>query len=178
MAAHHTDKGGQVNEEISQADLEKLMAINTRLGADTDLVKKIHLIADTIRDILRVERCTIFVWDKNTRSFWTAYADEIGYIEIPDDRGIVSKVCQTKEMVVENDVQQSQNFFKKVDKSSGFQTRSMLAMPIIGFGGECIGVVQLLNKDNDFFSEKDIQVLQFVVNHFTAFVQSMVLEHL
>jgi putative methionine-R-sulfoxide reductase with GAF domain len=54
----------------------------------------------------------------------------------------------------------------------------MLAMPIIGFGGECIGVVQLLNKDNDFFSEKDIQVLQFVVNHFTAFVQSMVLEHL
>lgn len=164
--------------DLKQADLEKLMALNSKLGSDTDIVKKIDLISTTIKEIVKAERCSIFVYDQNTKSFWTAYADGISYIEIPEGKGIVGEVFETKKTIVENDVQKRSKFYGKIDKDSGFQTKSMIAMPIIGFGDNCIGVVQLLNKyDDGSFEEKDIKVLQFVTNHFTAYVQTMAYEH-
>jgi len=164
--------------DITQYDLEKLMALNSRLGSETDLVEKVRLISTTIRDIIRAERCTLFVHDRHTRTFWTVYADGISYIELPDDRGIIGKVCRERQTVVENDVENNPGFFEGIDRSTGFRTHSVLAMPIIGFGDECIGIVQLLNKhDGEIFTEKDIKILQFVLNHFAAFVQSMVHEH-
>jgi len=164
--------------DITQNDLEKLMAINSRLGSETDLVNKIRMISAAIRDIIKAERCTLFVHDRHTGTFWTAYADGISYIELPDNRGIIGKVCHEKETLVENDVEHHPEFFGGIDSSSGFRTRSILAMPVIGFGQECIGVVQLLNKhDEEIFTEKDVKILQFVLSHFAAFVQSMVHEH-
>ncbi len=165
-------------ESISQSDLDKLMSLNAKLGNDTDLVKRITIISRTIREIIGAERCTLFVRDRNVGSFWTAYADGINYIEIPQGRGIVSEVCSTGETLIENDVESHEGFDGRVDESSGFSTRSMLAMPVRGFGGECIGVVQLLNKyDDEPFGEGDEKVLQFVINHFAAYIQSMVHEH-
>jgi GAF domain-containing protein len=168
-----------MSDEIKQTDLDKLMSLNARLGSDTDLVNRINLISKTIREMVRAERCTLFVYDKNTHSFWTAYADGISYIEIPEGEGIVSEVCRSKKTAIENDVEQRTMFDDKIDQSSGFQTKSMIAMPVIGFGGECIGVVQLLNKyDDEPFSENDAKILQFVISHFAAYVQSMTQEQI
>ena len=161
---------------LDKDSMAKLMELNTKITRKTDFLTKISIISEAIKDIIKADRCSIFVHDKNTNSFWTVYADEISYIELPDDQGIISEVFKTKKTIIDNDIQLNQNAIKSID--STYITKSLISMPILGFNDECIGVVQLLNKyDDEGFNEKDKTILQFVVNHFTTFIQMIVLEH-
>ena len=158
---------------LDKNSMEKLMQLNVKIAQEKDLTKKIVIISDAIKKIINADRCSIFVHDKNSKSFWTVHADGISYLEIPDDKGIISKVFKSKEIIIDNDADKTSHSIKSVDHR--YITKTILSMPILGFDKECIGVVQLLNKNNDDgFSDKDIKVLEFVINHFTTFIQLIV----
>ncbi|MEA3552975.1 MAG: GAF domain-containing protein [Campylobacterota bacterium] len=158
---------------LDKNSMEKLMELNVKIAQEKDFSKKIVIISDAIKKIINAQRCSIFVHDKNSKSFWTVHADGISYLEIPDDKGIISKVFKSKEIIIDNNAQTSSHSIKNVDHR--YVTKTILSMPILGFDKECIGVVQLLNKNNeDGFSDKDIKVLEFVINHFTTFIQLIV----
>lgn len=161
---------------LDKNSMEKLMQLNLQVAQEDDFAKKIVIISDAIKDIINADRCSIFVHDKNSKSFWTVHADGISYLELPDNRGIISKVYNTKQIIIDNHVQKTSHAVKSVDLR--YVTKSIISMPILGFDKECIGVVQLLNKNNDEgFSDRDKKVLQFVVNHFTTFIQLIVHEN-
>lgn len=156
--------------------MDKLMSLNMAIMEEKDFAKKISIISNTIKEILKVDRCSIFVHDKNSKSFWTAHLDGISYLELPDDRGIISDVFNTKKTIIDNDVASNPKAVKSVDLE--YVTKSIISMPILGFDEECIGIVQLLNKHNEEgFDEMDEKVLQFVMKHFTTFIQLIVQEN-
>ena len=158
---------------LDKNSMEKLMRLNLQLAQEKDFAKMVVVISNAIKDMINADRCSIFVHDKNSKSFWTIQADGINYLELPDSRGIVSKVYNTKEIIIDNNVERTPYSVKKVDLR--YVTKTMISMPILGFDEECIGVVQLLNKNNDEgFSDTDKKILQFVVNHFTTFIQLIV----
>lgn len=164
--------------QISDEKLNKLMEMDRQLNTNRDFVSKIETISETIKEIIRADRCTIFVHDAYTKSFWTAYVDGICYLELPEGKGIVGKVFESGEEMVVNHVEEKKEHYKKVDKVTEYQTRSMIAMPIKGFNGDCIGVVQILNKvDGDVFLDEDTQVLNFVLNHISSFVEYIALQN-
>ena len=158
---------------LDKNSMEKLMELNVKIAQEKDFSKKIVIISDAIKKIINAQRCSIFVHDKNSKSFWTVHADGISYLEIPDDKGIISKVFKSKEIIIDNNAQTSSHSIKSVDHR--YITKTILSMPILGFDKECIGVVQLLNKNSDDgFNDRDIKVLEFVINHFTTFIQLIV----
>jgi transcriptional regulator with GAF, ATPase, and Fis domain len=162
--------------ELSKDTMAKLMELNTKIVRKESFEKKITIIADTVKDIIQADRCSIFVHDKKSKSFWTIHADGISYIELPDSKGLISKVYETKETIIDNHIQKNEDAIKSVD--GDYVVHSMISMPIFGFDNECIGVVQLLNKHSDEgFGELDIKTLQFVINHFTTFIQMIVQEN-
>ncbi|KAJ9591948.1 hypothetical protein L9F63_001550, partial [Diploptera punctata] len=63
------------------------------------------------------------------------------------DRGIAGLVARTGKMVNIKDAYKDPRFNKEVDLQTGFITRSILCMPIMGRNG-VLGVVQLVNKQN------------------------------
>jgi transcriptional regulator with GAF, ATPase, and Fis domain len=158
--------------------LDQLVKLNVELSKEVDFTKKIDLISDRLREIIKADRCTIFVHDKKSNTFWTTYADGISYIEMPDDKGIVSQVFKNKKTIIENQLGNNTNHHARVDESTGYVTKSLISSPILGFNNECIGVVQLLNKayDQDFTKE-DEEIINFVLNHFSAFIQMIVQEN-
>ena len=126
-----------------------------------------------IKDIIDANRCSIYVHDKNSKTFWTVHTDGISYLEIPENKGIISKVCKTKEIIIDNNAEKECYVIK--DSDHRYITKTILSMPVLGFNKECIGVVQLINKNSDEgFNERDIKVLEFVINHFTTFIQLIV----
>lgn len=162
--------------DLNHDSMAKLLEISGKIVQKKSLEEKICVITDTVKSIICADRCSIFVHDKKTKSFWTIHADDISYIELPDSMGIISKVYENKEIILDNNVDQNLDAIKSVDND--YKTLSMLSMPIFGYDNECIGVVQLLNKhDEDGFNETDVKVLQFVMNHFTTFIQMMVYEN-
>ena len=69
--------------------------------------------------------------------------------------GIVGKAVQTSACQLISDVSQSQDFTSSVDLGTGFQTRSVLCVPLL-VNNQCIGALELLNKkDGRFFDEQD-----------------------
>ena len=61
-------------------------------------------------------------------------------------QGIAGLVAQTGKFVNIKDAYKNPQFFKEIDKNTGFHTRSMLCFPIKDHHGQVVGVAELVNK--------------------------------
>ncbi len=164
-------------ENISDEKLNKLLQLNKNLIFEDDFTKKIEMISNSVKEIIRADRCTIFIHDKGTKSLWSIYIDGISYLEIPDDIGIASEVFKTKKIIIENDAQNSDKFNSKVDLGTGYTTKSILSVPILGYGSKILGVMQLINKldNNSKFDDSDVEILNYIMTNLSAFLEIMIL---
>lgn len=78
---------------------------------------------------------------------------------VPVGKGIAGWVAENNKPVVVNDVQSDNRFTNIVDKSSGFSTRSILAVPMM-VNGELMGVCEALNKNGKMYTTRDQEVLE------------------
>jgi len=64
---------------------------------------------------------------------------------------------------------------KDIDKGSGYATKAILAVPIMGYGDRVLGVMQLINKLDGVgkFNEEDESVLGYVMGHISAYLELM-----
>jgi PAS domain S-box-containing protein len=65
--------------------------------------------------------------------------------EFPANVGLAGYVLQSQKSEVINDVQKDPRFYKRFDQKTGFQTRNMVAIPLVA-GEEKVGVLEVLNK--------------------------------
>jgi len=77
---------------------------------------------------------------------------------VPVGKGVAGWVAEHKEMVVLNDVAADPRFTGQIDKSSGFSTRSIAAIPML-VDGQLIGVCEALNKIGGGYSDEDVKIL-------------------
>ena len=163
-------------KKISERKLNRLLGLNKKLVLEDDFSKKIELISDSVKDIINADRCTIFIHDESTHSLWSIYVDGISYLEVPDNMGIVSEVYKTKKNMIVNDAQKNPMFNSDIDKGTGYTTKAILSMPILGYGDIPLGVMQLINKvdGSSGFSEEDEEVLNYVMSHISAFLEIMI----
>lgn len=70
--------------------------------------------------------------------------------------GVAGKVIEDGEAIMISDCQKDIRWSGKVDKSSGFVTRSMMCVPLVA-DGLAFGCIQIINKtDGTLFDEKDL----------------------
>ncbi|MEA3498136.1 MAG: GAF domain-containing protein [Campylobacterota bacterium] len=163
-------------ERLNKDLMERLIKLNLKITQEIDSTKKISVITTAIKKIIKAQKCYIFVHDKNSKSFWSVYSDGVSYIEIPDSKGILSQSYNTRKTIINNSIDLDRNLLESIDLE--YKIKSIISMPVFGFDDECIGVVQLLNKDGDGgFNEVDKKVLLFLVKHFTTFIQLIVQEN-
>jgi putative methionine-R-sulfoxide reductase with GAF domain len=146
--------------------------LDKKLLGTKDVVEKAVLISDTLKEVVGADRCTIFIYDEVTNSFWSAYIDGVSYIEIAHGEGLVSKVFSSKKASIYNDVKSVQEHFPQIDQNSGYLTKSMITAPILTFDNSALGVVQVLNKlDKTEFGQYDLEVLMHLLGHIVEFAQ-------
>lgn len=78
---------------------------------------------------------------------------------VPLGKGVAGWVAVNNESVTINDVQKDTRFTGQIDKSSGFSTRSIMAIPM-SVDGQIIGVCEALNKIGGNYTEEDQKVLE------------------
>ncbi len=132
---------------------------NTILKADS-LKESISIIAKYAKKITGADRCSFFLYDKKKDQLRSVYTDGIkGTIVLKSNAGIVGYAFHKKESVLENDTASSSIFLKAVDKKSGYQTKTVLVVPIISSNNIRLGVIQLLNKEAGF-NETDKEIIE------------------
>ena len=135
--------------------LNKMLANTLKLEmlhANT-ISEKITIIAKYAKRATDAERCSIFLYDKDTDQLRSVYADGIqGNITLKSNIGIVGYAFHKKTSIIENNPLNSALFFKVIDQKTHYKTEKILATPIL-HNQHKLGVLELLNKKSDFIEE-------------------------
>ncbi|OGR42887.1 MAG: hypothetical protein A2X35_09645 [Elusimicrobia bacterium GWA2_61_42] len=74
-------------------------------------------------------------------------------------QGVVGFCAEGRKAVLVNDAENSPLFTKKVDKGSGFQTKTVIAVPAVA-NGELLGVMEFINSIPGVFSDADLKTAE------------------
>ena len=94
-------------------------------------------------------------------------ADKLPGVVIPKGIGIVGWIAETGKSLIIEDVAKDERFIGNVDKITGFNTKSIIGVPL-KVNGKVFGVIELINKLNgESFSAYELKLLQGIAD-FTA----------
>ncbi len=135
--------------------LNQILEVTRKLAAPFDLDTMLREVVDAARNILDADRGTVFLYDEQSDELVVRVATKLGTIRIPADMGIVGESAQKRVLINVPDCYADNRFNRAVDKQTGYRTRCMLTLPLIGYEDSLIGVLQILNKNEGTFDEQD-----------------------
>ena len=141
--------------------LVSLVRISRSITALTDIDELLKVIAEETKNAMQADRCTVFLWDKDSNELWSkvALGVENKEIRFPADKGLAGYVVQTGETLNITDAYSDSRFNPEVDKNTGYKTKTILCMPIMNNNHEIIGAFQVLNKIDGIFTKNDEDLL-------------------
>jgi sigma-B regulation protein RsbU (phosphoserine phosphatase) len=145
----------QAGATIKTEGLERLLEVTRKLATPFDLTSMLGEVVDAGRALLNADRGAVFLYDPKTEELYTTVATGIGEIRFPATRGIVGECAQTRRVVNVPDCYADARFNREVDRQSGYRTRCLLAVPLIGYDDALVGVLQVLNKHDGVFAPED-----------------------
>lgn len=157
------NNGAVMNIDQLKMILKAAQLVSSKIKLD-DVLQNIVSVATNLTNC---DRGTLYLVDKEKEEIWSkvAMGNELKEIRLKIGDGIAGWVAKTGEIVNITDVQTDSRFKASFDKSSGYQTKSMICFPIKNVEGEIIGVHQLLNSRNGKFSEMDVEFLNAISIH-------------
>lgn len=146
---------------IQNDPLVSLVKIGRSITAQTDINVLLRVIAEETKNAVQADRCTVFLYDKQTNELWSKVALGIDSQEIrfPVEKGLAGYVVRTGESINITDAYNDDRFNPDVDKETGYKTHNMLCMPIKNNNQEIIGAFQVLNKTRGVFTKNDEDLL-------------------
>ncbi len=149
------------NHTQTKDPLIALVKIGQAVAAEKDIDLLIKTIAEETKTALNADRCTVFLYDKENNELYSKVATglDIQELRIPADKGLAGHVVQTGETINIKDAYSDKRFNADVDKETGYRTKNMLCMPIKNFNQDIIGVFQVLNKFDEYFTPDDEDLL-------------------
>jgi signal transduction histidine kinase len=126
-----------------------------------DLDQLLELILQKINEAVEADRSTLYLLDERKSELVSriVQGDEVRSIRLKVGQGIAGHVAQTSRALLVNDPYSDPRFNPEWDMTSGYRTRSILAVPMKNHLGKTIGVIQVLNKKTGLFSDHDAIIL-------------------
>ena len=134
------------------------------------LSEGLPLISSYAKNVIKAQRCSIFIYDEVEKDFWTTIADGVEKIIVPSDKGLVGYTLKTQKPVVANDAYSHPEFLPEVDKETGYKTENIITAPIFNSKREIIGILELLNKETDF-DASDVKFMVFFTHYISGFLE-------
>jgi adenylate cyclase len=108
-------------------------------------------------DVLDGDRGSIYLHDPATGELYTTHAEGLDGRELRTDpgSGLAGAAFRSGEIVNTPDAYHDPRFDPWLDQAIGYRTSSALCVPIFGSEGNCLGVVELLNKKHGTYSTPD-----------------------
>jgi DNA-binding response OmpR family regulator/putative methionine-R-sulfoxide reductase with GAF domain len=142
-------------------ELRTLIDLTQTITSTRDLDEVIYLTIKQIHQSWQVEAASLWWLDAHTqrlrvlRNIGTPN-DILAQLTIPLGEGFAGTVAQTGQWIYVNDVISHPLHYRRADHQTGFTTRSILCVPL-EFRGEVVGVLQLINKQDGDFDDRDVE---------------------
>ena len=140
--------------------LRHILEVTRKLAAPFDLDTMLSEVVDAAREVLRADRATVFLYDEQGHELVVRVGTGLEQIRIPANKGIVGESAQTRQVINVPDCYADERFNRAIDKQTGYRSRCMLTIPLIGYEESLVGVLQILNKNEGVFDDHDEFVAQ------------------
>jgi transcriptional regulator with GAF, ATPase, and Fis domain len=181
-AGHRADEIDRIESAGRQVRrLRSTLELARSFAGERETQRLLERIAEEACRLLEADRASIFIWDREQRQLIAcpALGVEGGKLFLPDNKGIVGEVIQSRRPVIVDDAYADSRFDQSVDKESGYRTRNLLCVPLFSADGECIGAFELINKIGGDFQDEDRGALDdFGIQVATAITNTRELETL
>lgn len=129
---------------------KRLIDIAVKLNSTLDTKKLLQLVMQLSAELLDAETASLLLVDKETEDLVIEVATgTVGHKvvsrRIPAGEGIAGWTLANREVAIIDDPRKDERFFTDVGKAIQFETRSLLAVPLL-VKDRAVGVVEVLNK--------------------------------
>ncbi|MGQ9585170.1 MAG: GAF domain-containing sensor histidine kinase [Anaerolineae bacterium] len=147
--------------------MELFLQIGQSMVSTFDLNQLLDNTTEVATTIVNASAASLMLIDTDTNELVFEHAigeksKEVRKIRIGLNEGIAGWVATHGQPVIANDAQSDPRFLNRVDKESGFVTRSIAAVPL-EIRGHTIGVLEVLNKlEASGFDAEDLTMLHSI----------------
>lgn len=144
--------------------LKTLLKVSQSLSSSLEIEEVLYRAMEHVEKVCRAEASSIWEIDPEKRELFFRivrgeHGGKIKKMRLKIGEGIAGYVAKTKRPLMVNDVKRSPYWEDTFDSESSFQSRSILAVPLL-IGRRIIGVIEILNKkDGKGFNQRDKESL-------------------
>jgi len=138
--------------------LERLLEVTRDLARPLDLGTMLERVVDAARSILAADRGTVFLYEAASDELVSKVATGTGELRVPAARGIVGECARERRVIHVPDCYADPRFNPEVDRRTGYHTRCLMAVPLVGHDDSLVGVLQVLNKIDGAFTPADERI--------------------
>jgi len=142
-------KEAAITAEVPARLLSKLFEGTKQITAEIVPSETIKIIIRETAKLLNCDRVSLFIYDKRLDLLKLNASNLEAPIRVKPGQGIAGHVFTKRETINIPDCYADDRFDQTFDKMTGYKTKHLLTMPIIDFEGECLGVLQAINKLED-----------------------------
>lgn len=136
-------------------DLTALLEVSKHLGSTTELVPLLERVEKAALSVLACERASVFLYDAASVELYSKVATGENQIRFSAKLGVAGDAVATRAIVNVPDAYADPRFNREIDKKTGYRTRTILSIPLTGYDGAIVGVLQALNKHSGAFDKRD-----------------------
>jgi len=171
-----TDMDSQTNAADAERVSRVIFQYGARIWRERDKAAQLASIADMARDLVGADRCSIWLKDSETQELYTRVAHGLKEIRVGAGPSIVRTCVESGEASVVNHTAEDARFTGNVDRNSGYQTNSILTVPMRGTSGDVIGACQVLNKPGGFVAS-DVDLVYLAASFSAEAIENQELQH-
>eukprot|EP00753_Platysulcus_tardus_P010279 PLAT2542.6.p1 GENE.PLAT2542.6~~PLAT2542.6.p1 ORF type:complete len:1384 (-),score=589.62 PLAT2542.6:82-3897(-) len=147
-----------------------LQDVFRELAGSHDLEAVMHDAVQRAMNLIACDQATVFLLDRSTGELYTRFSTNKllhdREIRIPATSGVAGACFKSQSMLNIPDAYEHPAFNSSVDSLTGYRTLSILCCPLFDSSGDCMGLVQLINKQHPkipgtfvAFAEEDEQLV-------------------
>lgn len=142
----------------------RLVEVGAMLNSTLNLNELLEQILRSATDLLRAESASLLLLDESTDELRFAVLAGDAPMVLADQRlssgrGIAGWALAERKSAVVDDPKTDARFYAGVDETSAFDTRNLVAVPLL-VKDRAIGVMEVLNKVGGGFTKLDLEVAE------------------
>jgi K+-sensing histidine kinase KdpD len=154
-----------------------VIEVGSQLASARDVDALLRTVMDRLTGLLDAEAATLFMHDSRTNELWSRVVKgaSIKELRLPVSAGIAGYVFGTGKTLLLGDAYADPRFNPDIDRQSGFRTRSIIATPLRHVSGRVLGVLEVLHRKVDAFTNDDRNLVDGVATQIAAVLDNVLL---
>jgi GAF domain-containing protein len=155
--------------QTDAATLERLLEISSLLNSTLKLDELLGEIMSSATELTGAETSSLLLLDEEAGELTVEVAtgspgEAVARERVPAGQGIAGWVVENGEPLLVDNPKEDPRFYGGIDDKTGFETKSILAVPMTT-KDRTIGVIEVINKKDGSFDERDTKVTTALANH-------------